>query len=161
MSFIGAGIVFLNKFNSTILAGYNIKINSISGIGGKSLENEDLDKTAIREMLEELFELQENTNLNNYINLILAIITPSNIINSNNYYIHIYNFEDLQQILNILNLNNIKSKLYDIFPTNLTELIFNRKINEATEISNLCLLPITCNLKFAPDFLQDLDLIQK
>jgi hypothetical protein len=153
-----AGVIFMNELNTTILCGYNIKINSISGIGGKPFENEDLNKTAIREMLEELFELNDK---NIIIDYILDTINTSRIINSNNYYIYIYTFNDLQIILNILNSYNIQSKLYDVFPTNLNELILNRKIKEATEISYLCLIPLMNNLKFASDFLQDLSLIQK
>ena len=156
MNFIGSGVLFTNQTN--VLAGYNIKIQSISGIGGKPIENEDPDITAIREMLEELFELNHNSNL---IYQILNTIKSSKIINSNNYYIYIYTFNDLQIILNILNSYNIQSKLYDVFPTDISELILNRKIKEASEISNLCLLPLLTNFKFAPDFLQDLDLVPK
>ena len=60
MSFIGSGVLFTNQTN--VLAGYNIKINAISGIGGKPVDTEDPDVTAIREMLEELFELNSNLN---------------------------------------------------------------------------------------------------
>ena len=64
-----SGVIFINELNTTVLCGYNIKINRISGIGGKALENEDLNKTAIREMLEELFELTEINLIIDYIRL--------------------------------------------------------------------------------------------
>jgi hypothetical protein len=151
-----SGVIFINELNSTILCGYNIKINSISGIGGKPLKNEDLKKTAIREMLEELFELNDK---NIIIDYIFNTIKTSRIINSNNYYIYIYTFNDLQIILNILNSYNIQSKLYDVFPTNLCELILNRKTDKATEVSYLSLQPLISNIKFSPDFLHDLQLV--
>jgi hypothetical protein len=152
MSFIGAGIIFYDQYN--VLAGFNKKLNIISGIGGKPLLYEKPLKTAKREMLEELFELDS-------FDIINIDIIPNNIVVHNQYCSYLLDFNKLQQILDILNSYQIKSKLYDNFPKNISELIFNRKVKEATEIGQLCLLPLVNNLKIDKDFVIDLNLIQK
>ena len=65
-------------------------------------------------------------------------------------------------MLQILIESNIISPLYDTFPKNISELIFNRKdIN--SEITHLCLLPLKENLTIDNNFMQDIHryLIQK
>ena len=52
-----AGIMFTD--GKLVLAGYNSKHLFISGIGGKIKENETPILTAVRETVEELFELEE------------------------------------------------------------------------------------------------------
>jgi len=151
MSFVGAGVIFYDQYN--VLAGFNKKSHIISGIGGKPLLNEKPFTTAKREMLEELFEID--------LNHIYIDIIPNNIVGYNQYCSYLLDFNKLQQILDILNSYQIKSKLYDIFPKNISELIFNRKVKEATEIGQLCLLPLVNNLKIDKDFVIDLNLIQK
>jgi len=155
MNFIGSGSVFTN--NEIVLAGFNIKINSISGIGGKKLENELPWETAIRETLEELFEINPSDDLIIDINL---IIKPNKIKNNLNYYLWIYTFDDLNNLLKLLNSKKIESKLYPKFPKNISELILNRNTKITKEIRELYLLPFN-PCKLSSDFIQDLQLIQK
>jgi hypothetical protein len=49
------------------------------------------------------------------------------IIIQNDYTLFICSFDDLITILNIVKFNNITSKLYDVIPITLSDLILNRK----------------------------------
>ena len=159
---MAAGIFFTN--NKLVLAGYqpNKKVPFIGGIGGKKQNTELYHQTAIRETLEELFDIKPSIELINTIN---TTILPQNVLitkNPENYSILIFSFRNLEQMLQILLELNIISPLYDIFPKNISELIFNRKdIN--SEITHLCLLPLKENLTIDNNFMQDIHryLIQK
>jgi hypothetical protein len=153
--YLSSGMFFTN--NKLVLCGYNIKYSEISGIGGKKENNETFYETAIRETLEELFEINPNIEL---IKKIETLIIPKQIIKSFNYVNLVYTFHDLNILLNFLNINQIQSKLYNVFPINISELIFNRKIELANEISHLCLLPLLSSIKISHDFSLDLQLIQ-
>lgn len=156
-----AGTFFTN--GNLVLCGYqqNKQVPSISGFGGKK-ENTDptLTYTAIRETLEELFDITPDHNLINNIDDDLNI---KNVIVHDNYHMIIYSFEDLEIILNILFQNNITSNLYDELPNNISDLILKRKIDQNSEISHLCLLPLKENLQLNVDFIQDIHryLVQK
>ena len=52
-----AGIMFTDK--NSVLAGYSSHKLAITGIGGKKKGDETAIQTAIRETVEELFELEE------------------------------------------------------------------------------------------------------
>ena len=70
-----AGIMFTN--GSLVLSGYSQHKNKLTGIGGKKENNELPYETALRETMEELFELKEiptelyKNILNNYIHFCL------------------------------------------------------------------------------------------
>lgn len=138
-----------------VLCGYqlNKKIPNISGFGGK---REDTDKTyietAIRETLEELFDIIPDSEIIKLINMNLI---HKKLIIQDKYYMLVYTFDDLELILTILNQKEITSKLYDIFPINITDLIFKRKFEIKSEISHLCLLPLKENIIINNDFIQD------
>ena len=156
-----SGIFFTN--GELVLCGYqsNKKIPNISGFGGKREDNDKtLIHTAIRETLEELFNIKPDIELIN--NIILMFNTNKTIIN-NDYYLIIYSFDNLELLLQLLQKNNIHSNLYDKFPSNISELIFTRKIDINAEISHLCLLPLKENLQLNSDFIQDINylLVQK
>ena len=152
MNFLGAGIFFTN--GNLVLSGYqaNKEIPMIGGIGGKKELNETYQETAIRETLEELFDIEPTKEIIKLINM--NIIYKKTMI-QNNYIILVHTFEDLELILLKLNQYNIISPLYDIFPTTISELILRRKYEEDSEISHLCLLPLKENLQIDPDFNQD------
>jgi len=141
---MSAGILFTN--NTHVLAGYQLinKHNKqdekvLSGFGGKK-ENDETDiQTAIRETLEELFEINVTDFL---VSFIEKILIPRKIIIQNNYTLFIFNFDDLLVILNVIKFNDLASKLYDVIPLTLTDLILNRKHYHESEISELSLLPI-------------------
>lgn len=134
-----AGTVFTDKHH--MLAGYQPHKRKpfISGIGGKREEGETYSITAIRETVEELFEVDASYEL---ILKIKKEIRPKRVIKNGSYVFVVYDFRDLEKLLDILRYHRIKSKLYDKFPRTLMELIFNRKDTESSEISGLALLPI-------------------
>jgi hypothetical protein len=153
--FIGAGCLFTN--HKHVLAGYHHRktIPFIGGFGGKKEKNEVYEETAIREMVEELF----NVTIVNF-TLIINIkkIIPLKTLHHNNYYILVYTFDDLLTILAECN-KFIKSDLYEKMPDTVEKLIFDRLYNEKSEISTLCLLPKSKFLKIEKDFTIDVSMI--
>lgn len=158
IKYTSAGCFFTDE--KLVLCGYqaNKKNPSISGFGGKKNESDKtyID-TAIRETLEELFDIIPDKQIIKYI--ILKIIHKK-IIVQNNYYMLVYTLDDLELILDILIQKEITSKLYDVMPRTISELIFKRKINEISEISHLCLLPNINKINIHHDFVQDINSFQ-
>ena len=136
-----AGSTFTN--GSHILAGYQPYKQQpfISGIGGSCLPGEDYNITAIRETIEELFDI---TDIPVELIILLCSICPKNAIIHNNYYNMIYDFEDLERMLSTVRNFGIVSPLYDSIPKTVYELIINRKVlnTKLVEISHLTLLPL-------------------
>jgi len=133
-----AGCVFTD--GKIILAGYQPrkKVPTISGIGGKKEDGEMYMDTAIRETVEELFEVAVTADLIKE----LKSIVPQKIVQNGSYIIAVYTFINLEEMLKHMKRKGITSKLYDTMPGNLMELIFNRKLVENPEISHLALLPL-------------------
>ena len=127
----------------------------IGGFGGKKEKNEVYEETAIREMVEELFNV---TNVSFTLIINIKKIIPLKTLHHNNYYILVYTFDDLLTILAECN-KFIKSDLYEIMPTTIESLIFNRLYNEKSEISTLCLLPKSKFLKIEKDFTIDVSMM--
>jgi hypothetical protein len=150
-----AGCLFTNY--NHVLSGYQPKkkIPFISGFGGKKLSYETIIETAIRETIEELFDI-------NYVpfELIYRIkkINPTKVIMQDNYLLFVYSFEQLLDILHI-SKEIISTYIYLSFPTTIPDLIFNRITNNKSEVSQLCLLPYTKNIKIDPIFILDINLI--
>lgn len=146
IDYTAAGSVFTD--GRLILAGYQPLKRSptISGIGGKKEEGEAYIETAIRETIEELFEVSDIPK-----SLIADIktVTPQRIIQNGKYIMIVYNFADLEEILKIVKKHKISSPIYDKMPVNLMDLLFNRKLIYSNpdpfwkpEISHLSLLPV-------------------
>jgi len=161
-NYSGAGCIFTD--NKLVLCGYQpYKKNPyISGIGGKKIDNEtEYIKTAIRELIEELFDIH---NLSDKIYNKLYDIKPKKIMSNdydNNYVCCVYDFNQLNRMLGILISYNLESNLYSVFPSNISDLIFNRHIKNA-EISHLCLLPVVNNnIIIDNEFNKDIKLLSK
>jgi hypothetical protein len=124
-----------------VLAGYQPhKVNPrISGIGGAKQEGETYITTAIRETLEELFEIHPTDEI---INQIKMYVMPRKIHHNGSYVIIQYSFEDLLVILQIVNTSNVETPLYESIPLTLHDLLFKRNFVQGAEISHLCLLPV-------------------
>jgi DNA-directed RNA polymerase subunit F len=157
-NYTSAGCIFIEK--SLVLSGYQKKKskNIISGIGGKK-ENNDKNPihTALREMIEELFNI---TTLSDKLFNELIEIKPKKTIVTKNHVNFIFTFYQLDEILEIMYDHKIKSNIYSIFPTCINELLFNRKINNNSEISHLCLLPIVkTKIIIDNDFMNDIYLL--
>ena len=153
-----AGILFTN--GSLVLSGYSEHKSKLTGIGGKSINNELPYETAMRETIEELFEFdiipsELLTELNS--NIIF-----SNLIATKNYSMFILSFNDLKVILKIINKykDTLTSKVYEVIPSNIEELLFLRKADNRSEIKHLCLLPMeisnTQSLDIDTFFLKDI-----
>lgn len=153
--FIGAGCLFTN--HNHVLAGFHQKktIPFIGGFGGKKENNEIYEETAIREMVEELFNV---TNISFTLIINIIKIIPLKTLHHNNYYILIYTFDNLLTVLAECK-KFIKSDLYEKMPTTVESLIFDRLYNENSEISTLCLLPKSKVLKIENDFAIDISMI--
>jgi hypothetical protein len=157
-NFMGAGCIFTNEAH--VLAGFqpNKKTPSISGFGGKREATETHMQTALRETLEELFDMKPISP--HLIELIEANLKPTRILKQKTkdglYYIIHYTFEDLKQILNFASSYCIDTPLYEKWPTNVQRLIFYRKMGKASEVSQLCLLPFIEKITIDENFKKDL-----
>jgi hypothetical protein len=137
---LSAGVVFTD--GKLMLCGYqpNKIAPYISGIGGTCEPGEDLFTCAIREMIEELFEIKYS---DSELSWAVKEVTPRTAFTNHGYYIVMYSFEDLERILRAIDILGLQSPLYDVFPTNLNDLLFKRKTdNIFAEISHLALLPV-------------------
>jgi hypothetical protein len=166
-SFKAAGVVFTD--GTHVLAGYQPKKKSpfISGIGGGRDEGETYIMTAVREMIEELYEVTDIAK-KTYVSIykeIVERVLPNKIVQSETYIMLLYTFKDLEQILKIAKRNGLKSPLYESMPLTLMDLIFKRKFTYADgkqpEISHFALLPVVRHSKehpfVDPYFIEDMD----
>lgn len=161
MNFTGAGCLFFH--DQFLLAGYQPRKQRpvLSGLGGKREGDEDFFTTALRESLEELFEITVPVA---WIHQIQTTVPNKGVLKNGDYYLVLYSFEDLQTILQILNTNGCESPLYQDFPTNLLSLVFNRKqLEHPPEVSHLTFLPLVVHETKTPfvssEFLKDMKLL--
>ena len=111
----------------------------ISGIGGSKDEGETYKETALREMVEELFETSVPPALLAELKTCVSH-SPRKVLRGT-YVRLVYTFEDLVDMLAIMK-KHIKSPLYATFPLTLMDLLFQRRVKGKAEISHLCLLPV-------------------
>ena len=137
VKYTAAGTLFTNK--KVILAGYQPKLGSISGIGGMKEEGEKYKQTAIRETIEELFHVKKVPK--KLIKEIIKTVEIEKIVKNESYKILIYNFRSLKKILKIIKDHGIKSPLYKKIPLTLSTLLLNRKSISTSEIRQLVILP--------------------
>lgn len=155
-NYTSAGCIFIEK--SLILSGFQKKKSKyiISGIGGKKEKNDKNPiHTALREMIEELFNV---TTISDKLLKELIEIKPKKTIITKNHVNFVFTFFQLDEMLEIMYDYKIKSNIYSVFPTCINELLFNRKINNNSEISHLCLLPIVkTKIIIDNDFMNDIN----
>jgi hypothetical protein len=158
-NFKAAGCVFMSKTH--ILAAYqpNKKYSHISGLGGKREANETYMETALRETLEELFDLEAPLNL---IQRIKDTLIPRRILLEGSYVCIVY---DLDQLVEILFLCNESLRQLDLYPggcpLTVEDLILKRSVMSRSEVSHLCLLPLINSLKIDRFFLKDINNLLK
>lgn len=128
---MNAGCLFTN--GSHVLGGYQKGV--ISGIGGKAREGEESHNTALREMLEEIFEVY-NFPIEN------IWLPPKKIIVKKSYTIYVYGFDDLESISAVLKSYGVVSPLYTEIPLTIWDIVLKRLSRPGTEISALCILPV-------------------
>jgi hypothetical protein len=154
--YIAAGCIFTNQTH--VLAGLQTKrgVEKISGLGGMKKTGESCERTALREMLEELFELKIPDEI---LTELIIHIKPQGIYLQGTYVLIHYSFEQLQGILELVKPWLESTVLYERFPLNLTELIFERKQSVIAEITSLCLLPLKSPMLLDTNFLNDIEYI--
>lgn len=143
-----------------VLAGLQVKNGNrlVSGFGGGGLSEEDIIHTALREMVEEIFEIYD---IPEVIEEIFVHFIPRRFVENGDYTILVYDFEDLLDFSNILKGNHLTSPVYEKFPSSIEELIFKRCPMETTEIQRLALLPFDSEMILDKHFLKDIELVQK
>ena len=157
LKYEAAGCLFTNK--TLILAGYQPgkSASHITGIGGTRMPGEMVQRTAFRELLEELFHVEKLPD--GLLDMIEYIAVPSAVRQNGNYAMIILSFDQLEIILKICRRFSIKSPLYETIPVKLTDLIFNRRLDTTAEITHLTLIPFDKNIKFDPYFIEDIALL--
>jgi len=155
---IGAGCIFTD--GKLILAGLQYKQGQlmISGIGGKRNEGETDHETAMRETIEELFNVDNVSK--DFINLLIVELPVTKICGTYTYTIYVYSFDDLQKLLSIAQ-TKIKSTIYETHPLSISDLLFKREYNSQAELPILCLVPVSQNLSFDSYFVEDIDRLLK
>lgn len=152
------GCLFTN--GTHVLAGLQTKhgLQMISGFGGKALENEDSLHAAMRETIEELFEIFDAPMA---IDEILMNFIPRKFLHNGDYTILVYDFHDLHDFMLILAGHHLQSPLYQTFPMTFEELLLKRQPREQSEIQSLALLPFDATMQLDSLFLSDLVLLAK
>jgi hypothetical protein len=154
--YIAAGCIFTNQTH--VLAALQTKrgVEKISGLGGMKKTGETYQQTALREMLEELFELKIPDEI---LSLVTLHIKPRGVHLRGTYVLIHYSFDQLQSILELVKPWLETTVLYERFPLNLTELILERKQSDLAEITSLCLLPLRSPILLDSHFLNDIEYI--
>jgi hypothetical protein len=137
--YTSAGCVFTD--GKLFLAGYqpNKKRPCISGLGGSKKKGEIAQETAIRETLEELFHLKK---LPKKLTDKLIQMVPEKTCQNGSYFMYIYSFNQLEDMLRLCAAYDLVSPLYSTMPTSLIDLLLHRTHNKKAEVSHLCLLPL-------------------
>ena len=152
-NFKSAGCLFTNNIH--VLGAWQKKKQCISGIGGKREGSETYIRTALRELVEELFEVDTPETL---LYTLETIVKPKKVFLTDSYVTVMYSFQDLEMILTFAKIYCKQSLLYDIFPTTYMSLIIDRK-NVSSEIGQLVLLPFEKELCIDSGFVKDINVV--
>lgn len=152
---MAAGLLFTNE--KLFLGGYKSFKGHITGIGGKPSDR-DMNQlhTAFRETLEELLGVKDIDTA--VLDHFICAIRPYREMTNGGYTHFLCSFDDLSVMLGIAFLRFRSSPYYDIFPTTIDQLLFQRKNVERAEISHLCLLPFMFELRIARHLITDINL---
>lgn len=156
--FLAAGCIFTD--GNLILAGYQPTkvVPIISGLGGKREGDEFLEETAIRETVEELFEIHSLPS--GLVQRIENLCTPRQILQNGAYGAIVYTFKDLDKILRICSSYKLVSPLYTKFPRTLDQLLFGRlQSSSSVEVTHLALLPLVSKQVIDPSFIEDMQIL--
>lgn len=164
MGFRGAGCMFVSQ--TYILGGYQSRkqFPTVSGLGGKPIENETPYHTAIRETVEELFEFPSlPTQLLEELQRTLVWKTH---FRNNGFITYVFDIEQLDTLLHIIASYQLNSPLYDSSPYTLMDLVLKRRLGSlyTPEISHLVLVPIAYAHKLSyldPEYRCDIRLLMR
>jgi hypothetical protein len=158
-TFTSAGVFFTDGIH--VLVGEQNSIDRIvlSGIGGKKEYDETYMETALREMIEELFDIMHVPK--NLIKLLQKTYTPQMVFQVYTYITVVYSLNDLESMLYLISNFGLHSKAYVSIPLSLDTLIENRIDTFDSEIKSLTILSLSMqNLPFKPihiDFIHDIE----
>ncbi len=153
-----AGIFFSDERH--VLSAYQKRHNTliVSGLGGKQ-EPQDVSiyYTAIRETLEELYDIQPSDGL---INRVMHAIHPTMTIQAENYTTFYMSFEQLNRIMQIV-AEVTQSPIYRQMPHTIHDLISNRRPLPSSEVSALALQPMESMAVQDREFMHDIESFKK
>ena len=137
MNYSAAGILFQDDKN--FLSGWNPSIDSWSGFGGKRRGFETSIETAIREVVEEIFQVNPGTD---DISVLEEQLSPFDFKQNGDYVVFFMNVSSLFQISLFLEKKGYRSPLYSSFPTNVIDIVEARILPEVNtyEVTHLCFL---------------------
>ena len=157
-----AGVLITN--GSYVLSGLQQfdKNIGISGIGGSKQDDETYIQTALREMIEELFDIVEVPK--QIITVLEKRFKPSHIFQVQSYISVVYTFTQLESMLKLFVKHGIKSRLYQDAPLKLYELVLYRFPCKQCEIHTLQFLPLYPAWPYdklvQKDFIQDINMLK-
>jgi hypothetical protein len=145
----GAGMIFTD--GSVVLCGWEPRKRrpGLYGIGGKAedaVDRRDYRQTAVREVIEELYGAVPSARLVDTVAAALCSDTGGAALVDGDYLMIRCSFRDLQRLLGLVAAARpaLISPLYSArLPRSLEELLFARCSAAATEMAQLCLLPVT------------------
>jgi len=157
-----AGVLITN--GTYVLAGVQQcdKDLGITGIGGSRLDDESYMQTALREMVEELFDIVDVPT--KVITALEKRFKPSHIFQVQSYISVVYTFTQLESMLKLLIKHGINSRLYQEPPLRLYELVLYRFPCKQCEIHNLQFLPLYPAWPYEKlvqkDFIKDIQILK-
>lgn len=140
MEFSSAGILFQDIHKGQFLSGFNPKLQSWSGLGGKRIGNETAWETAIREVVEELYGIHLPSAS---LNTLHESIHPMEYFQNGDYICFVLPIEYVFKLGKLLSLIEYKSPFYpEGYPTTIDDLIEKRTLEgiNHVEITELMLL---------------------
>jgi hypothetical protein len=159
-SYTAAGIFFTEK--GQFLSGFQRKTRQWTGFGGKKKNSENSLETAVRETVEELFEisLRQNEIQELIFHLLLSQATPTTT-QRGSYIFYTMKFDAIFTIIDFLFQNGMKTALYHPnYPSTMKGLIDDRWSSTKDEMEKIGLYRFSeiQELKnmFDPHFLADL-----
>jgi hypothetical protein len=153
-----AGIFFSDERH--VLSAYQKKNGNliVSGLGGKQEPTDaTIYYTAIRETLEELYDIKPSDGL---INRIIHAIHPTMTIQAEHYTTFYMSFEQLARIMHIV-ADETQSPIYRQMPHTIHELISNRRSLPTSEVSSLALQPMESTAVQDKEFMHDIESFKK
>jgi hypothetical protein len=151
-----AGILFKEDI-ANFLAGFQQKLGRWGGFGGKPLEDETLQETAVRETVEELFEVylkkEDLLALTKELDLWLAYADT-------HYTFYVVPLSTIFTLIRFCQSHGYTSPVYPVYPTTIAGLIDDRvevKAKEVQKIQLFSFYEITARTdEFDKYFLHDL-----
>lgn len=162
MSYSSAGILFEDTGGDEpkFLSGWNPKLSSWSGLGGKRRDDEVAWQTALREVTEELFGFRMKKEK---LCQMSEVFSPLDFYQNGSYVFFVCPIDFVFKISQHLEDFGYKSPFYIKYPKTVYELLESRTYEhaKAPEITDLRLIPFTFSEPMDPYFQSDLAILKK